>query len=125
VKPLLLALPAIGALTFAASGMAAPAEQPGEKIYKARCAACHSVTKGDGPGGMAPNLAGVVGRKAGSSEFKSFSPALKKSGLRWDRKNLDAYLKSPTKTVPGTRMMVSLPDDKQRADVIAFLASQK
>lgn len=125
MKIIAVMIPAVGALTFAAAGMAAPAEQPGEKIFKARCAACHSVAKGDGPGAMGPNLYGVVGRTAASSDFRAFTPALKKSGLKWDRKNLDAYLKAPTKIVPGTRMMVSLPDDKQRADIVSFLASKK
>lgn len=125
MRILALVIPAAGALAFAASGMAAPTEEPGGKIFKARCAACHSVAKGEGPGAMGPNLYGVVGRKAASTEFRAFTPALKKSGLRWDRATLDAFLKAPTKQVPGTRMVVGLPDDKQRAQVVRYLASQK
>ena len=34
----------------------------------------------------------------------AYSPALKASGLTWDRQTLDAWLTSPQKKVPGTKM---------------------
>jgi cytochrome c len=69
---------------------------------------------------LAPNLAGVVGRKAGSTAF-NYSTALKNSNLVWNRANLDRYLTAPARTVPGTRMVVSVTDAAQRAALLNYL----
>ena len=70
-----------------------------------------------------PSLHGVWGRKAGSlNSFDRYSPALKSSGIVWDEKSLDAWLKSPQSLVPGNRMIFAgIPDAKDRDDLIAFL----
>ena len=70
-----------------------------------------------------PSLAGVWGRKAGSlKSFDRYSPALKSSGIVWDEKSLDPWLKSPQKLVPENRMIFSgIAEARDRADVIAFL----
>lgn len=115
------------ALALAAAAAASPAlaqdAAAGAAAFKARCSTCHTVAPGQAPG-MAPNLYGVVGRKAASTAF-NYSPALKASGLTWDRATLDKFLTSPMKMVPGTRMVISTADPKQRADLIAYLASLK
>jgi cytochrome c len=95
----------------------------GEAIFKTRCQSCHTAAPGGAPG-VGPNLSGLVGRKAASTAF-SYSSALKASGLTWDRKTLDAFLTAPSQLVPGTRMVISVPDGKQRADLIAYLATLK
>ena len=71
---------------------------------------------------LGPNLAGVVNRKAGMTAF-NYSPALKASNLTWNRPTLDRYLAAPGRTVPGTRMVIALPDQAQRTAVINFLAA--
>lgn len=89
------------------------------------CSVCHSVQKTGGPV-EGPNLLGLVGRQAGSQpEFTKYSAALKASGLTWTTQNLDKFLISPMKMVPGTFMPMLIPDDKIRADVIAYLATLK
>lgn len=116
------ALPATGlaaAMLLASSPAQAGDAKAGGMLFKQRCSACHSVVSG-APAGAAPNLSGVVGRKAGSTKF-NYSPALKSSGLTWSSKTLDTFLTSPMKMVKGTRMVISLPNAKQRADVIAYL----
>lgn len=91
----------------------------GKTLFQQRCAMCHSVApKGTGVG---PNLAGVVGRKAGTTGF-SYSPAVKNSGLVWDRATLDSYLTAPMKKIPGARMAVSTPAAADRRDIILYLA---
>lgn len=95
----------------------------GGLIVKQRCQTCHSVTPGQ-PSTMAPSLIGVVGRKAGSTAF-NYSAALKASNITWDKAMLDQFLTAPYKLVPGTRMLVAIPDSKQRADVVAYLATLK
>lgn len=106
-------------LAAAASAGAAP-EKPGAAIYRQRCQSCHGV-----PGqrsALAPSLVGVVGRRAASTPF-NYSPALQKSGLTWDRANLDRFIAAPGRTVPGTRMVINLSNPAQRADIIDYLAS--
>ncbi len=70
-----------------------------------------------------PSLAGFWGRDAGSlTSFERFSPALKSSGVVWDEKSLDSWLKSPQSVVPGNQMtFAGIPNAKDRADLIAFL----
>lgn len=94
----------------------------GEALFKQRCAACHSVA----PNGrsVGPSLFGVVGRKAASANF-NYSPALKKSGLSWDATTLDRYIAAPTKTVPGTRMIISVPNASDRKAILSFLEMKR
>ena len=115
------------ALSLLFAAVAAPAlaqdAAAGGAFFKQRCSTCHTVTPGQAPS-LAPNLYGVVGRKAASTTF-NYSTALKASGLAWDAPTLDKFLTSPMKLVPGTRMLIPVTDPKQRADLIAYLASLK
>lgn len=95
----------------------------GAQLFKQRCSICHKIEAGK-TGNLGPNLAGVVGRKAATTTFK-YSPTLTSSGLVWTKPNLDRYLAAPTKMVPGTRMVISVPDAKQRSALIEFLAKAK
>ncbi|MEO5598518.1 MAG: c-type cytochrome [Novosphingobium sp.] len=118
----------ISALLVAAVMLPATANaqsNPGELLFKQRCAACHVVTAGGQPGPMAPNLRGVVGRKAAASAFKNYSQAMANSKVTWTAANLDKFLTSPGKMIPGTRMVIGVADAKQRAALIAYLATQR
>lgn len=96
---------------------------PGEQLFRQRCQSCHSVVEGRAAT-LGPNLNGVLGRKAGSTDFR-YSPALQGANLTWDRPTLDRYLASPAKTVPGTRMMISVANPAHRAQLIEFLSLQR
>ena len=94
-------------------------------MFNAMCGVCHSVQETGGPH-EGPKLLGVVGRKAASEpEFAGYSPALKASKLTWNKKTLDKFLVNPMAKVPGTLMPMQIPDDKTRADVVAYLATLK
>jgi cytochrome c len=113
---LLLALALLAAAPLTRAADAAR----GQAIYQARCSACHSVDFN----GVGPAHRGVFGRLAGTAKgFTGYSPALKRSGLRWTEANLDRWLADPEALVPGQSMGISLPDAGERADVIAFLHS--
>ena len=116
---------ALSLLVLAAAAGPALAQDAaaGGAFFKQRCQTCHTVTPGQAPS-LAPNLFGVVGRKAASTPF-GYSTALKASGLTWDKATLDIFLTSPMKMVPGARMLIPVSDPKQRADLIAYLASLK
>ncbi|HET9630126.1 MAG TPA: hypothetical protein VFP14_11665 [Novosphingobium sp.] len=79
-----------------------------------------------GANGIGPNLFGIAGDKVaeGRGGF-AFSDDLKKKGGTWDAASLDAWLKSPKAVAPGTKMtFAGLPDQQERANVIAYLNSQ-
>ncbi len=122
VIPALLVLLLAGAAGFAKPATDKVAE--GKRAF-AMCATCHAVTA-DAPRKMGPNLFGVVGRKAGSMATPAPSPALKNSGIVWDAKTLDAFIASPRKTVPGTRMPYGgMSDAERRAAIVAYLETLK
>jgi cytochrome c len=102
---------------------AASAAPSGEAVFKQRCAVCHSIAPA--PGKMGPPLAGVAGRKAGTLPGYAYSSAMKGSKLVWDAATLDAYLKAPAKSVPGTKMLVGAPDAVQRAALVQYLGAMK
>lgn len=85
-----------------------------------RCVACHSGK--DATKDLGPNLAGIVGRKAGSRDDFRYSRPLARSGVTWDERSLDAFLKAPDQFVPGTRMpFEGIASDAERAAIIQHL----
>jgi cytochrome c len=117
-----LAVGAIVALGLVAGP--ARAESEGEKDFKKYCSACHTVEAGKNK--IGPSLAGVVGRKAGTVPGFEYSDAIKGSGITWDQASLDRYVTLPKAAVPGGTMRFDgMAHAKDRADLIAFLVSQK
>jgi len=114
------------ALSFSLPAHAAGDAQAGATLVKQRCQMCHVLNKGQKPSALAPNLNGVIGRKAGTtSDFALYSPALKASNIVWTPAKVDAFLAGPGKLVPGTKMVISVADAKDRANIVAFLTSNK
>ena len=123
-RRLFVATTVILAPAICAADTAADIEH-GKATFNTMCGVCHSVKKTGGPV-EGPNLVGLVGRNAASQpDFGKYSEALKHSGLTWNQKTLDRFLVNPMAMVPGTFMPMLIPDDKTRADVIAYLATLK
>ena len=102
-----------------------PDPEKGKATFQVMCSVCHSTQEVGGPN-EGPNLVGVVGRKAGSQpDFPKYTEALKTYGITWSVKALDKFLINPSASVPGTAMPMLIPDDKTRANVVAYLASLK
>ena len=124
---LTIPLAAVAALALATGASAATAKgdaAKGKILFGSQCMLCHSVAPGQE--GAAPNLAGVVGRKAASDPgFPAYSKALKASGLTWTAANVNKFLSGPAKLVPGTNMPITLSNPADRANVVAYLASTK
>jgi cytochrome c len=114
-------------LTLAAilMGMAtsAAAQVSGQLVCEQKCTMCHSLQPA--PGKMGPPLAGVAGRKAGTAPGYTYSNALKTSNITWTPDQLDAFIKAPGKTVPGTKMLLGEADAAKRAAVIQYLTTIK
>ena len=92
----------------------------GERVF-AQCRACHQVGE-TAKNGVGPVLNGLLGRKAGSVEGYSYSPANKNSGLTWDEATFREYIKDPRGKVPGTKMVYAgLKDEQRITDLVAYL----
>ena len=114
---------AAGAAVFATQAQAADAAA-GEKVFKANCAICHTTEAGKNK--IGPSLFGLIGRHTGSIEGFKYSAANKSANIVWEPEILDKYIENPKAVVPGTIMpYAGLKDATQRADLIAFLATQK
>jgi cytochrome c len=100
--------------------LATASAERGAQVAK-QCQACHNFEEGQGPK-VGPDLYGVVGRKIASAPGFNYSAALKSKNGTWDFNALNAWLSKPTAYAPGTAMtFAGLSNDKQRADVIAYL----
>jgi cytochrome c len=121
VNPLRL-LTILAALVLGATSVAHAQgdAQRGAKLFP-QCAACHTLEPGRNLTG--PSLANLFGRKAGTvSNFLRYSDTLKRSGVVWDEKTLDAWLKDPEKFIPGNDMVFpGIKEDAVRRDLIAYL----
>ncbi|TIQ26423.1 MAG: c-type cytochrome [Mesorhizobium sp.] len=94
--------------------------QSGKEIFDSTCVACHL-----SPGVRVPkkvSLWGIVGRQKGSQSDVQYSSALKDADGNWTFEELNFFISNPALTLPGTDMSFpGLKDEKQRADLIAYL----
>jgi cytochrome c len=87
----------------------------------AACKSCHTVARGAGAA-YGPNLWAVFGRKSGSAPGFAYSEGLKRLGVTWTPKTLDAWIANPRGIVPGTKMAYAgLENPHDRIDVVAYL----
>lgn len=109
----------VAGLLSPGDAVAEPLAARGESLFRQRCASCHAAEPG--VRSMAPNLAGVIGRKAGTAPLARYTPAMRASGLIWTPDRLHAFLTDPQEVVAGTRMVLRVADADERAAIVAFL----
>ncbi len=100
----------------------------GQAYFQQNCAICHSDSLGPDNTVIikqGPSLVGVVGRPAGSSGHFNYSRAMRESGFTWDVATLNRFLVNPLMVLPGTTMPMPVPNEMNRADLIAFLSTLK
>jgi len=99
---------------------------------QSKCKGCHSFNQG-GKHKTGPNLFGIVGRKAGSTDFKKYSKSLKNGGWVWDEEKLKLWVcdsKAAIKTLTGNdKAKTRMGKQKKCGDaadaVVAFLNTLK
>lgn len=116
------------------AGPAAPVVPPlepggdaaaGQVAFGKKCSTCHTTEKG-GPNKVGPNLFGIVGNKRAHLEGFAYSTGLQSKGGTWDDASLNEFLYKPAAYIKGTKMaFAGITNNKERADVIAFLNSLK
>lgn len=113
MAPLALA----AALALSASPAGADAAR-GERVYE-RCLACHALAYDR----VGPRHCGLFGRRAGAVQGFAYSSAMQDSGIVWSAPTLERFLADPPGEVRGTTMTYAgIPDARDRADLIAYLA---
>ncbi|MFQ3666221.1 MAG: cytochrome c family protein [Sphingomonadaceae bacterium] len=125
IRSALFVAAAAGSILAAPAMAQMPKGDPaaGQKVF-AQCRACHVTDKGVNRVG--PSLHGIVGRKAGTVPGFKYSKANAESGVTWTEENLFKYLENPRKFIPGTTMaFAGIRNPQQRADLIAWLRTQK
>ena len=115
-------------LTLALTVIAAPAfaagdAEAGGKLFTKTCGGCHSIGEG-ARGGFGPELNGIIGRPAGTTQDYQYSEAMKNSGVVWTREKLADYIENPKSVVSGTRMIFwGISDQEKIENILAYLAT--
>jgi cytochrome c len=114
---------AVAAAVIGASGSAMAADAAaGEEVFKKKCSSCHALDKAK----TGPPLGGIVGRKAGSTDFARYK-GLVDADFEWTTELLNEYIEDPKAFVKAhtsnerTSMTFKLKDEQERADVIEYL----
>lgn len=116
---------AVFAAAISASHAASAAgDDSNQVVFNNVCRTCHTTTGGDNR--LGPNLAGLIGRKAGAVEGYAYSPSMKNAGVTWDAKTLDEFIANPDAVVPGNNMKPysGITNAEDRAKIVAFLSEK-
>ena len=112
---------AAGAL-FAVPGIAAAHDLAAGEASFRKCQACHAVGVG-AKNKLGPELNGLVGRQAGSTEGYQYSPAVKNAGFAWDRTSFNAFIANPRGKIPGNKMVFAgIKDETEIANLWTYLS---
>ena len=95
----------------------------GAELYEDACANCHSMTPGRHKKG--PSLAGIIGRRAGTTEGYDYSEALSGANITWTPENLGKFLAGPREMIPGTRMKLRPPLSPEEVSAVMKYLSQQ
>lgn len=110
----------VGGLPVEVSAQEADA-QAGKIVFNNSCRTCHTLKPGDAR--LGPDLAGIIGRKAGAGEGYSYSSAMKNAGITWDEANLDRFIADPNAVIPNNNMKpyTGMSSESDRKNLIAYL----
>jgi cytochrome c len=114
---------AAAAIAFSAPSFAEGDAAAGQVVFR-KCAVCHNIEPDKVK--IGPSLHGIIGRKSASVAGFAYSAGMKAYDVTWTEETLFTYLEKPQALVKGTKMVFAgLPAEKDRRDVIAYLATLK
>src|ERR1700733_13569694 len=108
-----------GFLVAAAPALGADATA-GRAFFRQQCTICHSAEPSDDGGAQGPSLIGLYGRHSAAAAGFSYTAALRAAHLTWDAPTLNRFLASPTTVVPGSAMVVAVPNEQDRGNLVAY-----
>jgi cytochrome c len=124
-----LPAPAAGAVATVAAApvdlgtLLASADAERGKRTAQTCASCHTFDQG-GANRVGPNLWGIVGRDIGGSGGFAYSKAVAGHSGAWTYEELDHWLASPSRAIPGNKMAFNgVRNPKDRANLLAYLGT--
>lgn len=94
--------------------------EAGRRVFERHCQTCHGGT-GAADSQLGPNLAGILGRRAGAGDSGVHSRAVLDSDTVWTRESLRRFLSEPGREMPGTLMPTQVRDPKDLENVLDFL----
>jgi cytochrome c len=94
------------------------AVQRGQQL-SVSCTSCHPL-RGRSHG-IGPVLTSIVGRKAGSMEGYSYSPAMKAKNFDWTPDTIASFIQNPSEYVPGTKMALAPISEQDAKDIASYL----
>lgn len=112
----------LGLVTLAGSVGTASAQDiaAGEAAFRSKCQVCHEVGE-TARNKLGPILNGLDGRRAGTVESYGYSEANRNSGIAWSETAFKEYIQDPSAKIPGTTMIFSDNNEKEIADLWAYL----
>ena len=116
-------------VAVAATAGTANAGGDGEKLFKKKCSTCHSMEPGKHK--IGPSLAGVVGRKAGTTDFAKYKAFKGGTDIVWDEANLDAWITDQKAFLKdkgisgGTAMSAKIKKEDDREAIIKYLKGEE
>jgi cytochrome c len=113
---------AIALVDVAAAASANESVEAGRQIFDRRCRSCHGGT-GPADSPIGPNLARIVGKKAGAGDSGIHSRAAIDSGVVWDRESLRRFLSVPRSVMSDSIMPVGVSDPTELEHLLDFLES--
>ena len=114
----------LSATAYLAAGASFGADAgAGKALFAQRCTVCHTAEPSDNGGAQGPPLNALLGRTAGSLAQFPYTAALRDSKLVWDAATLQRFLTAPTEVVPGTSMLIAVPAQTERDNLIAYFQS--
>lgn len=118
-------LPTAAAVPETIESLVAKADIEKGRVAAQVCAGCHSLGKGQSDG-FGPNLWNVVNRShAQQKDYRYSASMMAQKDKKWGNEELNRFLTSPAKEVPGTKMpFMGIGDAQIRANIIAYLHTQ-
>ena len=113
----------------ATAGTANAGSEQGEKLFKKKCGTCHSIEPGKHK--IGPSLAGVVGKKAGTSDFTKYKAFKGGTDIVWDDENLGAWITDQKAFLKdkgisgGTAMSAKIKKEEDREAIIKYLKGEE